>query len=74
MRGRAPLLQFGAGAHYCLGAALARVELAETLAVLTRRFGPPAVHAPVTWTAPIGIRGPERLLLPFAEAEPEPEP
>lgn len=33
-----PHLAFGLGPHFCLGAHLARVELQESLAVLTRRF------------------------------------
>lgn len=43
-------LTFGWGPHLCVGAGLARLELAEGLAALTSRFGPPVVEAagPVT--------------------------
>lgn len=61
-----PLLQFGGGAHYCLGAALARMELSEALPVLTRRFGPPEINGPVSWRPAIGISGPNELPLRFA--------
>lgn len=37
-------LTFGWGAHLCVGAGLARLELVEGLGVLTRRFGPPVVE------------------------------
>jgi hypothetical protein len=43
-------LAFGAGAHFCLGAALARLEIAETLTRLFRRFPALALtEAPVRW-------------------------
>jgi cytochrome P450 len=62
----APLLQFGAGAHYCLGSALAHVELGEALPILARRFGPPVIAGEVTWRPAIGIHGPNELPLRFA--------
>jgi cytochrome P450 len=64
----APLLQFGAGPHYCLGSALAQAELGEALPVLVERFGPPAVNGEVTWRPAIGIHGPNELPLRFAPA------
>jgi cytochrome P450 len=61
----APPLQFGAGPHHCLGAALARAELSEALPVLASRLGPPSIAGPVTWRPPIGIHGPNELPLRF---------
>ncbi|GAA0914247.1 cytochrome P450 [Virgisporangium aurantiacum] len=65
---RVPLLQFGGGPHYCLGAALAHVELEEALPILARMFGPPAVTATVTWRPALGIHGPDELPLRFTPA------
>ena len=62
---RVPLLQFGGGPHYCLGAALAQVELVEALPILARMFDPPAVTATVSWRPALGIHGPDHLPLRF---------
>jgi cytochrome P450 len=59
----APLLQFGAGPHYCLGSALAHAELGEALPVLVRRFDPPVLAGEVIWRPPIGTHGPDALPL-----------
>jgi cytochrome P450 len=61
----APLLQFGAGPHYCLGSALAHAELSEALPILARRFGPPVIAGEVTWRPAIGTHGPNELPLRF---------
>ncbi|MFG1606465.1 cytochrome P450 [Actinoplanes sp. NPDC049265] len=63
----APLLQFGAGPHYCLGSALAQVEMGEALPVLARRFGAPVIDGEVTWRPSLGIHGPNELPLTFSE-------
>lgn len=60
-----PPIQFGAGPHHCLGAALAKAEIGETLPVLTARLGPPVIDGPFTWRPPIGIHGPNALPLRF---------
>jgi cytochrome P450 len=63
--GDVPHLAFGHGAHFCLGAALARAELQEALAALTARLGPPTLEDGATWKLPMGITGPERLPITF---------
>jgi cytochrome P450 len=54
-RGLAPLA-FGYGAHYCLGAALARLEI--TVALHKLLGGLPALAGPVSWRDNPAIRGP----------------
>ncbi len=55
-------LSFGGGAHYCLGAALARLEAQIALPRLIRRFPKlaPAYDAP-TWRPRLVLRGVEHL-------------
>ncbi|OBK34912.1 cytochrome [Mycobacterium sp. 1245111.1] len=59
------ILTFGGGAHYCLGANLARRELAEALTVLTRRL--PVAHRAGTapWKSVLGMTGPTTLPIEF---------
>jgi len=63
-RADGPHVGFAQGAHYCLGAALARAEMR---AVLPRLFGRyPAARladAPVQWQPTLDFRGPTRLLV-----------
>lgn len=60
-----PMQTFGAGMHYCLGANLARLELAEALAVMTQRI--PNAHrtGPAPWKPLTGISGPITLPIEF---------
>jgi len=43
---------FGGGIHYCLGALLARAELAEALPILARRLPNPPSRAPPSASTP----------------------
>ncbi|OAN40602.1 cytochrome P450 [Mycolicibacterium iranicum] len=60
------ILTFGGGAHYCLGANLARRELAEALVVLTRRLPVPRRIGPAPWKSVLGMTGPTTLPVVFA--------
>lgn len=59
------MLTFGGGIHYCLGAHLARAELAEALTVITRRMPNPRLSGPAPWKPLIGITGPATLPIEF---------
>lgn len=59
--GRAPILTFGGGVHYCLGAHLARLELTEGLQVLPGRLAAMRRTGPVTWRPIVGVTGPATL-------------
>ncbi len=59
------ILTFGGGAHYCLGANLARRELAEALVVLTRRLPAPHRAGPAPWKSVLGMTGPTTLPIEF---------
>ena len=56
---------FGAGAHYCLGANLARRELAEALVVMARRMRNLRRQAPRCGSRWSGITGPAVLPIEF---------
>jgi cytochrome P450 len=61
-RGPAPLA-FGYGAHYCLGAALARLEATVALReIITRR---PSLTGSATWRDTAAIRGPLTVPMTF---------
>jgi cytochrome P450 len=59
------MMSLGAGAHFCLGANLARVELAEALTVMTRRMARPRRTGPAPWKPIAGITGPTTLPIEF---------
>jgi len=62
-----PQLTFGAGIHYCLGAALARAELQEALPLLAQRMPKLATDGDIVWKPEgVGIFGPERMPITFA--------
>jgi cytochrome P450 len=61
----ATMLTFGGGIHYCLGAHLARAELAEALTVITRRMPNPRCSGPAPWKPLMGITGPTTLPIEF---------
>lgn len=57
-------MAFSFGVHHCLGAALARAELQETLAVLLRSWRTVELAAPVEWKhAKLPVWGPSSLTL-----------
>ncbi|MEW2478492.1 cytochrome P450 [Mycobacterium sp. NPDC049093] len=60
-----PILTFGGGVHYCLGANLARLELSEALTILSRRLPNPRVAGSVPWKPLLGLSGPTSLPLEF---------
>ncbi|MDT5245660.1 MAG: hypothetical protein QOD36_3036 [Mycobacterium sp.] len=64
-QGLPPILTFGAGVHYCLGANLARVEIAEALKAVTRRMSNPHRTGPSPWKPLVGLSGPTSLPIAF---------
>ncbi|MGZ5380054.1 MAG: cytochrome P450, partial [Mycobacterium sp.] len=59
------MLTFGGGIHYCLGAHLARIELAEALTTMARRMPKIRTTGPVPWKSMTGITGPASLPIEF---------
>jgi cytochrome P450 len=56
---------FGGGMHYCLGAHLARLELAEALSVMTRRMPNVRRSGPAPWKPLTALSGPVTLPIEF---------
>ena len=63
--GAPPIQTFGGGMHYCLGANLARLELAEALAVMTRRMPNARRTGPAPWKPVNALGGPISLPIEF---------
>jgi cytochrome P450 len=62
----APTIQtFGGGMHYCLGANLARLELAEALVVMTQRMPNARRTGPAPWKPLTALSGPTALPIEF---------
>jgi cytochrome P450 len=64
-KGVPPILTFGAGVHYCLGANLARLEIAEALKAVTRRLPNPRKTGPAPWKPLVSLSGPTSLPIAF---------
>jgi cytochrome P450 len=64
-RGRARVLTFGAGIHYCVGANLARAEMQEGLAALAERAKRVSLEGEPEFGTPSGIYGLESLPVRF---------
>lgn len=62
------VLTFGGGIHYCLGANLARLELAEALRIVTRRMTNPSRSGPAPWKSMMELSGPTALPIEFSHA------
>ena len=66
--GAPAILTFGGGVHYCLGANLARLELAEALGILARRIPALRRAGPAPWKPMLGMTGPTSLPMQFDTA------
>ena len=63
--GLPPIMSFGAGVHYCVGANLARLEIAEALTTVTRRIKNARKDGPAPWKPIFGLSGPTSLPIAF---------
>jgi cytochrome P450 len=68
-RGKARALTFGAGVHYCLGANLARLELAEALTFFAERFSGVELDGEPQYESITGIYGLAKLPVRFTAAD-----
>jgi cytochrome P450 len=63
--GQPPMLTFGGGVPYCLGAHPARLELTESLRVITRRMPNARPTGSAPWPSMSGITRPTTVPLEF---------
>ncbi len=63
--GAPAIMTFGGGIHYCLGTHLARLELAEALALITQRMSNVRRTGPAPWKPLTGLSGPVTLPIEF---------
>lgn len=63
-----PMQTFGAGAHYCLGANLARREIADALRVMSSRMRNMRRDGMARWKPMVAITGPATLPIAFDAA------
>lgn len=63
-----PMQTFGAGAHYCLGANLARREIADALRVMSSRMRNMRRDGMAQWKPMVAITGPATLPIAFDPA------
>jgi cytochrome P450 len=67
-------IPFGLGMHFCLGAALARAEIQEALAVLVERLADVEIDGTPEMTAPPAmLHGPERMTFRYLKPGQPPE-
>jgi cytochrome P450 len=63
--GASALLTFGGGMHYCLGSHLARLEIAEGLAIMARRMPDIRLDGSAPWKPLTALSGPMTLPVAF---------
>ncbi len=66
--GASAMVTFGGGTHYCLGSHLARLEIAEGLAVMARRMPNIRRNGPAPWKPMTALSGPVTLPVVFDAA------
>lgn len=66
--GAPAMVTFGGGMHYCLGSHLARLEIAEGLAVMAQRMPDIRLDGPAPWKPPTALSGPVTLPIAFEAA------